>query len=212
MNKPCYFRSYDGVPAEAAKLTIDFTPPCLYTYKRAITIDGDEVGGSSGYLTDFPMLVNLSGTWLKTAPDGDVQHPSGWDITFRGLDSTTCNGAAPCDLDFEIETYDGSTGKLVAWVRVPRVYAGDGDPDNDTVIHMHYGSSCVEDDPQNATAVWDSNYKTVLHLAEKYGLDFDGTTSYVDSGYNTHHTQTTIEAWVTRSSPSIYTAFHRGSI
>ena len=26
-NKPCYFRSYDGVPAEAAKLTIDYTPP-----------------------------------------------------------------------------------------------------------------------------------------------------------------------------------------
>ncbi|MHC4677018.1 MAG: LamG-like jellyroll fold domain-containing protein, partial [Planctomycetota bacterium] len=111
-------------------------------------------------------------------------------------DSTTCNGAAPCDLDFEIETYDGSAGKLVAWVRVPKVYAGDSDPDNDSVIYMYYGNGCVADDPQNATAVWDSNYKSVLHLAEKYGLDFDGATSYVDSGYNTHHTQTTIEVWI----------------
>ena len=167
-----------------------------YSYRRSITIDGDEVGGSSGYLTDFPVLVNLSDTWLKTAPDGDIQHASGWDIIFRGLDSTTCNGTAPCDLDFEIETYDGSTGKLVAWVRVPQVYAGDSDPGNDSVIYMYYGSGCVADDPQNATAVWNSNYKGVWHLAEKYDLDFDGSASYVDTGYNTHHTQTTIEAWI----------------
>ena len=177
------------------------SPYCDYAYKRAIIIDGDEVGGSSGYLTDFPMLVNLSDTWLKKAPDGDIQHASGWDIIFRGLDATTCNGTAPCDLDFEIETYDGSTGKLVAWVRVPQVYAGDNDPDNDSVIYMYYGSSCVADDPQNATGVWDSNYKGVWHLAEKYGLDFDGADDYVDTGYNIHHTQTTIEAWI--SSPGL---------
>jgi hypothetical protein len=167
-----------------------------YSYRRSIKIDGDEVGGSSGYMTDFPALVDLSGSWLQTAPAGDIKHASGWDIIFRGLDDTTCNGTAPCDLDFEIETYDGSTGKLVAWVRVPQVYAGDSDPGNDTVIYMYYGSACVTSDPQNATAVWDSNYKGVWHLAEKYGLNFDGTTSYVDSGYNTHHTQTTIEAWI----------------
>jgi len=169
---------------------------CSYNYSRSIKIDGDEVGGSSGYLTDFPVLVNLSGSWLQTAPDGNIAHPSGWDIIFRGLDDTTCNGTAPCDLDFEIETYDGSTGKLVAWVRVPQVYAGNGDPANDTVIYMYYGSACVTADPQNATGVWDSNYKGVWHLAEKYGLDFDGANSYVDTGYKTHHAQTTIEAWI----------------
>jgi hypothetical protein len=169
---------------------------CGFRNRRSITIDGDQVGGSSGYLDDFPVLVNLSGDWLKTAPEGDIQDSSGWDILFRGVDSTTCDGTAPCDLDFEIEKYDGSAGELVAWVRVPQVYAGDNDEDNDTVIYMYYGNGCIDEDPQNATGVWNSNYEGVWHLAEKYGLDFNGSTSYVDTNYSTHHTETTIEAWI----------------
>ena len=62
---------------------------CSYDYKRALTIDGDQVGGSSGYLDDFPVLVKLEGDWLKNTPDGDIQHPSGWDIIFKAEDSTT---------------------------------------------------------------------------------------------------------------------------
>jgi hypothetical protein len=76
-----------------------------YCYRRWVTIDGDEVGGSSGYLDDFPVLVELSGDWLAPAPSGRIEHPSGYDIIFRGLDDTTCDGAAPCDLDHEIEKY-----------------------------------------------------------------------------------------------------------
>jgi hypothetical protein len=392
-----------------------------YCYRRSITIDGDEVGGSSGYLADFPVLVNLYGDWLNTTTtdptNGRIENASGYDIVFRGLDATTCNGTPPCTLDHEIEHYDGSatsadvslhtddwatglgpytvpadsnrllvfvvgyedtlsnqptidkvefgavsmtravnraegtnpyhnieiwtlrddkiptgpksfsvtytgaspnrtpmyayalftnvdqmfpimdtasqsasddtvttgtfdvlaggisisgainndvgsfddnawgtgwaeetdegtagtqatmgtgsttsaygsdgtdtatasflpdngsgltitvaaslrpaSGRLVAWVRVPKLYAGDGNPGSDSVIYMYYGSACVADDPQNATAVWDSNYAAVWHLAEKdLGLDFDGVDDYVDTGYSTHHTQTTIEAWI----------------
>ena len=76
-----------------------------YCYRRWVTVDGDEVGGSSGYLDDFPVLVELSGDWLAPAPSGRIEHPSGYDIIFRGLDNTTCDGAAPCDLDHEIEKY-----------------------------------------------------------------------------------------------------------
>ncbi|KPJ58335.1 MAG: hypothetical protein AMJ46_14330 [Latescibacteria bacterium DG_63] len=44
-NKPCYFRSYDGVPAEAAKLTIDYTPP---TPCSPISFDSASVSSGTG--------------------------------------------------------------------------------------------------------------------------------------------------------------------
>ncbi|MGD8765276.1 MAG: DUF2341 domain-containing protein, partial [Desulfobacteraceae bacterium] len=87
---------------------------CSYDYKRALTIDGDQVGGSSGYLDDFPVLVKLEGDWLKNTPDGDIQHPSGWDIIFKAEDSTTCEGPSPCTLAHEIEEYTPSMDIKVA--------------------------------------------------------------------------------------------------
>jgi hypothetical protein len=146
-----------------------YKAPCTFDYRRSITIDGDNVGGSSGYLDNFPMLVHLTGAWLKTAPTGDIQNANGYDIIFRGLDATTCDGAAPCGLAHEIEEYDGVNGELIAWVRVPKVYAGDGTPSSDTVIYMYYGNTCTtdSDDPQDAAGVWSNNYMGVWHLKER---------------------------------------------
>jgi hypothetical protein len=148
-----------------------YKEPCPFDYRRSITIDGDKVGGSSGYLDNFPMLVKLSGDWLKTAPTGDIQNANGYDIIFRGLDATACDGAAPCGLSHEIEDYDGVNGELIAWVRVPKLSAENGDPpptQEDTVIYMYYGNTCTtaSDDPQDAAGVWSNNYKGVWHLKE----------------------------------------------
>jgi hypothetical protein len=165
------------------------TPPtCTFDYRRSITIDGDKVGGSSGYLDNFPLLVKLSGAWLKTDPDGNIQNADGYDIIFRGLDSTTCNGTAPCGLAHEIEEYDGVNGELIAWVRVPKVYAGDGTPGSDTVIYMYYGNTCTtaSDDPQDPAELWSytgSPYKGVWHLKETTG----GSGAIKDSTSNNNH-------------------------
>jgi hypothetical protein len=159
---------------------------CKFSYRRSLTIDGDKVGGSSGYLDDFSMLVHLTGAWLKTDPDGDIQNSDGYDIIFRALDSTTCDGTAPCTLDHEIEKYDGVNGELIAWVRVPKVYAVNGDPGNDTVIYMYYDNLCSTVDPQDAAGVWSyagSPYKGVWHLKETTG----GSQAIEDSTSNYNH-------------------------
>ncbi|KPJ58601.1 MAG: hypothetical protein AMJ46_13950, partial [Latescibacteria bacterium DG_63] len=157
-----------------------------YSYRKRITIDHDQVDGScEGDLSNFPLLVRIENNPdLKNRENGgDVENSNGYDIIFRGFDGST--------LSHEIEKYDGSAGTLVAWVKVPTLRA-----DQDTVIYLCYGNSTITSSQENVTGVWDSNYKGVWHLAEEYGLDFDGTGDYVDTDYNTHHTQTTIEAWI----------------
>jgi hypothetical protein len=168
-----------------------YKAPCTFDYRRSITIDGDNVGGSSGYLDNFPMLVHLTGAWLKTAPTGDIQNANGYDIIFRGLDATTCDGAALCGLAHEIEEYDGVNGELIAWVRVPKVYAGDGTPSSDTVIYMYYGNTCTtdSDDPQDAAGVWSNNYMGVWHLKED---EADTAPQYQNSLGTNHGTATTM--------------------
>jgi hypothetical protein len=59
---------------------------------------------ASGSHQDFPLLVSLSGDWLKTTTadttNGRITNDSGYDIIFKDTSGT--------QLDHEIESYDGS--------------------------------------------------------------------------------------------------------
>jgi uncharacterized delta-60 repeat protein len=169
--------------------------PLDFGHRRQLTLNCSGRGAScSASLSDFPVLIDTT-NWpqadkdnLKTiANGGRVYSSHGYDIIFRASDSET-------QLDHEIEKYDGATGTLVAWVRIPTLF--DQCPTTGTTIYLYYGNPAITDATANPTGVWDSDYKGVWHLAEKYGLDFDGADSFVDTGYNTHHTLTTIEAWI----------------
>jgi hypothetical protein len=172
-----------------------------WTYCKSITIDADKVSGSS-VLSNFPTLINLysnSDLAAKAQNDGD-------DILFTSSDGTT-------KLAHEIEKFDGSTGKLIAWVNVTSLGG-----DEDTILYRYYNNSkCVSQ--QEVENVWDSNFKLVQHLQEEPSgsapqmkdstpndndgtsggsmtsadqitgqidgsLDFDGTNDYVDCGNN----------------------------
>jgi hypothetical protein len=137
-----------------------------FAYRKSITVNAAQVSG--GPLTNFPMLVNIaSDNNLRTIANGGnvASYNAGtndpWDIIFEALDDATCGGigTAPCKLNHEIETYVASTGQLVAWVRVPSI-------NNGTVIYMYYGNSCMPSSTQNASGVWDANYKGVWHLSQ----------------------------------------------
>jgi hypothetical protein len=129
-----------------------------FAYRRPIKIDHTKVDSScaEGYPQNFPVLISLSNQiWLKTTANGGrIYSSSGYDIAFR--DSGGIN-----KLDHEIEKYDGSTGTLVAWVRIPTL-----SKTNDTTIYIYYGNSGVTADSSSPTAVWDSNFKAVWHLKE----------------------------------------------
>ena len=120
-----------------------------WPYRKSITIDHTKV---SADLTDFPVLVSL-------ASDTDLASDAldnGNDILFTSSDGTT-------KLAHEIEQFDGSTGKLVAWVKVPSLSSS-----SDTIIYLNYGNPSSPNQ-QNPTGVWDSNYKAVWHFGETVG-------------------------------------------
>jgi hypothetical protein len=163
----CFRLSDGGAPLDKYSAYAEAEVRCEFEYRRLLTIDKDQVGldNNPGTLSDYPVLVHLTGNWLKTtivdSVNGRIEDANGLDILFR-YDGGSCTSGRPCDaLDFEIEKYDGTNGELIAWVRIPSLSKS-----ADTDFYIYYGNACVTDDSQNATGVWDANYKGVWHLKE----------------------------------------------
>ena len=139
----------------------------IFQYRKPITIPFGNVGGScTTYLENFPLLIKITDTDLITKARDD-----GYDIVFRSLEANTCAPeAAPCGLYHEVERWNSSTGELIAWVKIPRLYH-----DSDTTIYMYYGNPNVDQATENPTGVWDSSYVGVWHLNETTGSHYDST-------------------------------------
>ncbi len=153
-----------SLPATAGTATFSFRKP--------ITIDFNQVSGSVNH-ADFPVLVSLSDPDLRTVGNGGrVQSPDGYDIVFTAADGTT-------RLDFEIETWDASTGALVAWVKVP-----DLSVTVNTILFVHYGSTDIFTRQEIPEGVWSSNYAGVWHLDESGSGNF---AEYQDSSPQRNH-------------------------
>ena len=143
-----------------------------YTYYRAITIDHTKVGTVNNTdQSNFPVLVSGTYTQLKTvANGGHVQNANGYDIIF------TSDAAGVTPLNYEVESYNASTGVVTFWVKVPTV-----SHTADTVIYMWYGNPAITTPQANATGVWDTNFQGVWHMQ-----DNAANTTIVDStGQNT---------------------------
>ncbi|MGA1867666.1 MAG: DUF2341 domain-containing protein [bacterium] len=152
---------------------------CTFFYRRAIAMDHTKVGmDNSGELpaTGFPVLIDISGDWLKTTAEdpvnGCIEDADGDDIIFRASNGKT-------GLYHEIEDYDGSNGTLVAWVRVNSL-----SKETDTTIYMYYGNACITDPTEEPEEVWDDNFKGVWHLKEDPSTA--GTGGIKDSTSNDH--------------------------
>jgi len=125
-----------------------------WLYRKEITIDHSLVAAD---LSNFPVFIHRDS-------DSDlVSHAqsSGNDILFTGQ-----SGAK---LSHEIESYDGSTGKLDAWVNVPSLSGT-----VDTVLYMYYGNANCGSQ-EDAEKVWDDDYAMVHHLDETSGTHYDST-------------------------------------
>jgi len=124
-----------------------------WPYRKPIIIDHTKVAAD---LTDFPVLIDITDVDLaaKAQDDGD-------DIVFTDYYGNK--------LDHEIEYFDCSTGRLVAWVRIPLLSSTE-----DTTIYMYYGNPPASNQ-ENAFGVWDSNFLAVHHLEETSGAVYDST-------------------------------------
>lgn len=125
--------------------------------RKNITIDHTHINET---LTNFPVFLNLSDANLTThaQPDGD-------DIAFTDVNGTT--------IYHEIENFTSSTGWLTAWVKIPVL-----SNNTDTKIIMYWNNSAAQNQ-QNATEVWDNNYKGVWHLSN--GDNNESAQFYKDS-------------------------------
>lgn len=91
-----------------------------WRYRKTITIDSTKVKAP---LTSLPVLISMTDTDLRDKAQND-----GHDILF-----SSSNGKAK--LSHEMERFDGSTGELIAWVKVPSLSSS-----KNTRIYMYYGN------------------------------------------------------------------------
>jgi cellulose synthase/poly-beta-1,6-N-acetylglucosamine synthase-like glycosyltransferase/ActR/RegA family two-component response regulator len=126
-----------------------------WLYRKEITVYGSQV--AVGGVSNFPVLINLTSD-TELAAKACNAPSAGYDILF-----TSSNGTSK--LSHEIESFDDSTGALVAWVKVPALT----NP-ADTTIYMYYGnSSCT--DQQDVANVW-ASYVGVWHFTESSGTGY----------------------------------------
>jgi len=139
-----------------------------WNYRKKITIDKTKVASTDGVaLTDFPVLVNLvsdDDLAARAQDDGD-------DILFTGADEKT-------KLSHEIESFSGTTGALVAWVKLPHINKG-----NDTIFYMYYGNDSASSQ-QNVTDVWSNGYLAVWHMNQNPSGSAPQILNSVTNDYN----------------------------
>ncbi|RLF43418.1 MAG: hypothetical protein DRN18_00065, partial [Thermoplasmata archaeon] len=185
-----------------------------------LTIDHTQVEED---LTNFPVLV-YNESWIAGLNETS--------FTFFQPDGTT-------ECYWELEEYDPSTGKLVAWVNISSISSTE-----DTTFYLYYDTSPSSDGGEHyPERTWDSNYICVYHgddlndsTANHYNLiNVNGTSIvdgwigkcfdfevdnhqylYNDSWFNLSTSgECTIVAWfnvesVTDSSPNWYVGIHAG--
>ncbi len=124
-------------------------------FDRCKNIAISNVGTST--LTNFPAYINLT-------YDSDMLS-NYQDLRF--YDSSCNNGGSL--LNYEIENYTASNVHI--WVRIPTLSTGS------STISVYYKNNTAVSSGQNATGVWDSNYKMVQHLKETSGTHYDSTSN-----------------------------------
>ena len=116
-----------------------------------MTIDHTKVPSTQ---SNFTVLVSVTDPALKTvANGGHVANANGYDIGFYADSGGTTK------LKWEVEKYDGTTGNLIAWVKIPSVSST-----TDTSFYLFYGDPSITTDQSDPLNTWDSNFKAVYHL------------------------------------------------
>jgi archaellin len=134
-----------------------------WQHRKKFTVNATLVAAPQ---TNFPVLVSLVDPELAAYAQND-----GDDILFTAADGVT-------KLDHEIELFDGGTGRLVAWVRVPSLSASSVTP---TEIFLYYGNAAAANQ-QNPTGVWDPNFRIVYHLGDAAAVN--DSTSFANNATN----------------------------
>ncbi|MBZ5727272.1 MAG: DUF2341 domain-containing protein, partial [Acidobacteriia bacterium] len=147
----------DPTKFATAQVSLSACALSSYSHVRAIVINHRKVPSTDQ--TNFPILISGTYSYLATvANGGNILNPNGYDIAF------TTDFAGTNKLDHELESYSPATGAINAWVRIPNL-----SHTTDTVIYLNYGNASVSSSQENKQAVWDRNYKAVVHFPSTVG-------------------------------------------
>lgn len=119
-----------------------------WKYRKKITVQDEFVDGD---LTNFPAYVKID-----TDADFHEARADGHDIRFTLPDGKTL-------LKYECEHWTGGDGNPATahfWVKIPSILADGG-----AVIYIYYGKSDAPDG-EDASNVWDANFKAVWHMKD----------------------------------------------
>ena len=142
-----------STPTPTATPTATPTPGPTTACQRSLTIDHTKVPSTQ---SNFTALVSLTDPALKTvANGGHVANANGYDIGFYADSGGTTK------LKWEVEQYNGTTGNLIAWVKIPSVSSS-----TDTVFYLMYGDSTINTNQSDPLNTWESNFKGVYHLGD----------------------------------------------
>ncbi len=148
-----------------------------FQFFASLTIDHTKVGTATQ--TDYPCFVTITNTNLKdTAHGGNVFNTNGYDILIS-TDSNYTDGTGAERLKRELETYNGTTGVVNMWIRVPLVSST-----VDTTVYIYYGDPTTIADYSPHGAVWDSNYAGVYHFPDGTNLGLLDSTTNTINGTN----------------------------
>jgi len=125
-----------------------------WNYQKNISIDYRQIDED---LYGFPVLVNITDSDLAVHAQND-----GDDIVFVGYNNVTI-------LPHEIEYYNGTDGRLIAWVNVTNISAT-----SNTTFYMYYGNSGCSSQQDNE-GTWDEYYVGVWHCQNTTGNLWDST-------------------------------------
>lgn len=133
-----------------------------------LTIDHLQVPSTQ---TDFTVLIRFTDNRFKLiANGGKVANVNGYDI--RPYSDIGLSSA----LTYELERYNGTTGEVVMWVKIPSVSSV-----SDTIFYLGYGNAALTTDGSSPTT-WSNSFNSVYHMK-------DGTTlSVLDAVGNNNGT------------------------
>lgn len=112
-----------------------------FLYRKPVTITPPTLTAA---LDNFPVGILAD----ADAQLADSARNDGQDIIFVAADGTT-------RIDHELVTFDGATGALEAWVRMPQL------PNGPSTIFMYYGAAAQ---PPTAITTWPTSFAGVWHL------------------------------------------------
>jgi hypothetical protein len=143
-----------------------------FTHCRKLTIDHTQVPSTQ---TNFTVLVSQTILNLKsTGNGGSVTDAQGDDIVFTS--DSGCTTMINWD---PLESWNSSTGAIVAWVKIASVSSS-----SDTLFYICYGKGSITTfQGGSAGSAWDSNFTNVYHMS-----DNAANTTVVDATGNSNGT------------------------